>query len=338
MFQSRDPRHSASEPDTEYTYLEDMDMYNDGLGEGNQWFPWVAALGLGGACVGIGLAFSWLMSPVSPTASRERNTEPIEIAQIEGDRSGPESVINGSSSGRTELEGAGLNSPEVRASTPSDGRETGGEESGPLGIPLTEMPLIPVDPSATSRVRSSHITADLDAYDRARDESSRPSRESEILSRDGAIAVNPNVRQSDLWDSPISSPEVSTSRQFFPEDSATEDSFSERHLDRHNSDRNTRDRNTSDREIVESSNVAEARTTSPRLDLGPSFGEGSYLVLMAYQGDNSLSQARKYSRGAFIKQLDGETYVQLAAFDQLEYARHMADNLRNQGVSVLILQ
>lgn len=91
-------------------------------------------------------------------------------------------------------------------------------------------------------------------------------------------------------------------------------------------------------ERIESTNVGVRTTTAPRLELGPDLGDGNYLVLMAYQGEDSLSLAREYAQGAFIKQYDGKTYIQLASFNQLEYARHMADNLRRQGLSVLILQ
>ena len=91
-------------------------------------------------------------------------------------------------------------------------------------------------------------------------------------------------------------------------------------------------------ERIERSNVGVRTTSSPRIELGPDLGEGSYLVLMAYQGENSLTLAREYSQEAFIKQYDGKTYVQLASFSQLEYARHLADRLRSQGLSVLILQ
>lgn len=89
-------------------------------------------------------------------------------------------------------------------------------------------------------------------------------------------------------------------------------------------------------EQVESANVAVRTTSIPRLELGPEFGEGNYIVLMTYEGEDSLTQAREYSAGAFVKQIDGDRYIQLAVFDQLEYARHLADRLRRQGLSVLV--
>ncbi|MEM8714409.1 MAG: hypothetical protein AAGE92_01315 [Cyanobacteria bacterium P01_G01_bin.4] len=353
MFQPRDPRHSSHYPrqshddwDSNHAYLEDMDVYDDGGGEeGNRWFPWVAALGLGGACIGIGLAFSWLLSPVPSTASRS-TSEPTEIAQAETVRDSLDdsaSSVNPLSSGREEE----VLSGRLQRSNPDTVGEANGQINGainseddgnPLGIALTDLPLIPVDPAASSPVRPSRITAALEPDDLDADGAARPSRDSEVLSRDGEIAVNPDLRpDNELRSATEPSREDSTPRQFFRNDSPTEETAANRRQNRDARESEVEVQRDGDRELVETPNVAVATTTSPRLELGPSFGEGSFLVLMAYQGDNSLSQARKYSQGAFIKQLDGETYVQLAAFDQLEYARHMADSLRNQGVAVLIL-
>ncbi|MGK7910856.1 MAG: hypothetical protein AB4050_05130 [Synechococcus sp.] len=89
-------------------------------------------------------------------------------------------------------------------------------------------------------------------------------------------------------------------------------------------------------ERVESSNVAVRATSIPRLELGPEYGEGNFIVLMTYDGEDSLTLAREYSAGAFVKQVEGDPYIQLAVFDQLEYARHLASRLRNQGLSVLV--
>ncbi|MEM9566809.1 MAG: hypothetical protein AAF974_00740 [Cyanobacteria bacterium P01_E01_bin.34] len=89
-------------------------------------------------------------------------------------------------------------------------------------------------------------------------------------------------------------------------------------------------------ERVESPNVAVRTTSIPRLELGPEYGEGNFIVLMAYEGDESLVLAQEYSAGAFVRQLNGDSYIQLAVFDQIEYARHLADRLRNQGLSVLV--
>lgn len=101
--------------------------------------------------------------------------------------------------------------------------------------------------------------------------------------------------------------------------------------------RNPRNPNTgSTTERVESSNVAVRTTTIPRLELGPEYGEGNFIVLMTYEGDDSLVLAQEYSAGAFVKQINGDRYIQLAVFDQIEYARHLADRLRNQGLSVLV--
>ncbi len=87
---------------------------------------------------------------------------------------------------------------------------------------------------------------------------------------------------------------------------------------------------------VESRNVAVTTTSAPRLDLGPEFGDGEFLVLMTYQDESSLIQAKQHSQGAFVTQFNGVNYIQLAVFDQLEYARHMADNLRREGISAIV--
>ncbi|MGF1577058.1 MAG: hypothetical protein ACFCU9_14200 [Cyanophyceae cyanobacterium] len=66
--------------------------------------------------------------------------------------------------------------------------------------------------------------------------------------------------------------------------------------------------------------------------LDPSRGEGIFLVLMDYSGDQSLARARSVSEEAFITNIEGEQFVQLASFEQVEYARYMADTLRQQGI------
>lgn len=66
-------------------------------------------------------------------------------------------------------------------------------------------------------------------------------------------------------------------------------------------------------------------------------GEGTYLVLMTYQGEEALARARQVSAGAFLKTINGQQYIQLAAFNQIEHARYMADDLRQRGYSVQVL-
>ncbi len=82
--------------------------------------------------------------------------------------------------------------------------------------------------------------------------------------------------------------------------------------------------------------AAATQLSQPTPSLGPDQGEGTFVVLMNYQGDNSLEQARQLADGAFVKNIDGQQYVQLASFEQLEYARHMQEDLQRQGVSVEI--
>ncbi|NJO85325.1 MAG: hypothetical protein HC818_00205 [Synechococcaceae cyanobacterium RM1_1_27] len=82
----------------------------------------------------------------------------------------------------------------------------------------------------------------------------------------------------------------------------------------------------------------ETATTLPQLApvsidrLDPSRGEGVFLVLMDYSGDQSLERARSVSEEAFVTNIEGEQFVQLASFEQVEYARYMADTLRQQGI------
>ncbi|MEN9222043.1 MAG: hypothetical protein Q6M04_06360 [Thermostichus sp. BF3_bins_97] len=72
--------------------------------------------------------------------------------------------------------------------------------------------------------------------------------------------------------------------------------------------------------------------------LGPNRGEGTFLVLTTYLGDESLARARQVADGAFVKDVDGQKFVQLAAFEQLEYARYHAETLKNQGFNVTITE
>lgn len=72
--------------------------------------------------------------------------------------------------------------------------------------------------------------------------------------------------------------------------------------------------------------------------LGPNRGEGTFLVLTTYSGDESLARAREVSDGAFVKDVNGQKFVQLAAFKQLEYARYHAETLKNKGFNVTIAE
>ncbi len=237
-------------------YLEDMDYYDERPGWGSGLFPWIAGLGICLASAGVGVAFSWMMSPTQTASNRDNET-------LQANTAGSNSTVG---------------EP---------------EESDPLGIPLEELALIPVDPLANSQVRPSRLPGSV----------SEPSN----------WAANPALRRRN-------------------------DSLEEGDDAQQNQESERSSNEIVETEQVETRNVGATTTSNPRLDLGPDLGEGTFLVLMTYQGDNSLSEAREHSQGAFIKRLEGETYVQLAAFDQLEYARHMADRLRRQGVSVLILQ
>ncbi|MEM6446380.1 MAG: hypothetical protein AAF704_07430 [Cyanobacteria bacterium P01_D01_bin.123] len=82
---------------------------------------------------------------------------------------------------------------------------------------------------------------------------------------------------------------------------------------------------------------AAQAATLPR-SLGTDLGEGTFVVLMTYQGDRSLERARQIEPSAFVKRLGDRTYVQLATFRQLEHARHLADRLSREGVPVVISQ
>jgi hypothetical protein len=80
-----------------------------------------------------------------------------------------------------------------------------------------------------------------------------------------------------------------------------------------------------------------AQQPSPSVDpLKPDQGEGTFLVLINYQGDESLNQARQFAQGAFVKDIGGQKYIQLASFEQLEYARYMVDTLKNQGITATV--
>jgi len=72
--------------------------------------------------------------------------------------------------------------------------------------------------------------------------------------------------------------------------------------------------------------------------LGPNRGEGTFLVLTTYSGEESLARARQVANDAFVKDVNGQKFVQLAAFEQLEYARYHAETLRNKGFNVTIAE
>jgi hypothetical protein len=72
--------------------------------------------------------------------------------------------------------------------------------------------------------------------------------------------------------------------------------------------------------------------------LGPNRGEGTFLVLTTYSGEESLAEARRIARDAFVKEVNGQKFVQVAAFAQLEYARYHAATLKNQGFNVTIVE
>ncbi len=72
--------------------------------------------------------------------------------------------------------------------------------------------------------------------------------------------------------------------------------------------------------------------------LGPNRGEGTFLVLTTYSGAESLARARQVSDGAFVKDVNGQKFVQLAAFEQLEYARYHAETLKSKGFNVTIAE
>lgn len=72
--------------------------------------------------------------------------------------------------------------------------------------------------------------------------------------------------------------------------------------------------------------------------LGPNRGEGTFLVLTTYSGEESLARARQVANDAFVKDVNGQKFVQLAAFEQLEYARYHAETLKNKGFNVTIAE
>ncbi len=72
--------------------------------------------------------------------------------------------------------------------------------------------------------------------------------------------------------------------------------------------------------------------------LGPNRGEGTFLVLTTYSGEESLARARQVANDAFVKDVNGQKFVQLAAFEQLEYARYHAETLKNKGFNVTIVE
>jgi cell division septation protein DedD len=70
----------------------------------------------------------------------------------------------------------------------------------------------------------------------------------------------------------------------------------------------------------------------------PSQSEGTFIVVVTYEDETSLQRVRQQSPNAFIKTIGGQRYVQVASFQQVEYARFLAEELRQQGFNALISQ
>ncbi|MDX2271889.1 MAG: hypothetical protein NW237_08050 [Cyanobacteriota bacterium] len=253
------------------------------------------------SCFGIGLGLWWLISPGDPNRPvRLTESPPTPVAT-------PTPVV---------------------AATPSP-------TPTPLTIDLAKLPLIPVPVS--ERIRES-ATAD-NAPDPDQDDrltaliNSQPeplTEEVEPLPQSINWLDSLQNETSELVVSPPQSTAASSDERTPPESASA----------------------LAASPVPDSPNAAAAATNpapasalspeSPALSpttpdpLGPNQGEGVFVVLIPYQGDSSLAQARQISGGAFVKDINGQKYVQLASFEQLEYARYEAEKLRKQGLPIEI--
>ena len=204
-------------------------------------FPWMAVLGLGAACAGIGLAFSWLTTPPQPPELADATASSVALL--------------------------------------ADGHR----------IPLEELPLVPLSATSTNGKPADAAIAALIG-------------EEELLPSD-------NLSDSDDGDL---------------EDSDLDDE--------------TTSEEGEDTGLAPVATAGDVLDPNSDLGLGPDLGAGVFLVLLTYQDESSLTQAREVAGDAFVKEVNGETYIQIAAFDQLEYARHLADTLRDRGLPALVVQ
>ncbi|MEN9219762.1 MAG: SPOR domain-containing protein [Thermostichales cyanobacterium GMQP_bins_62] len=80
------------------------------------------------------------------------------------------------------------------------------------------------------------------------------------------------------------------------------------------------------------------RTPVPpdQLNLPPNLTEGTFIVVVTYEDESSLARVRQQSPDAFVKTIAGQRYVQVASFRQAEYARFLAEELRQQGFDALV--
>ncbi|GAB4215728.1 MAG: hypothetical protein OHK0012_16480 [Synechococcales cyanobacterium] len=78
--------------------------------------------------------------------------------------------------------------------------------------------------------------------------------------------------------------------------------------------------------------------TPDQVSVSPNQSEGTFIVVISYDGETTLASARRESPGAFIKTIAGQQYVQMASFQQVEYARFLAEELRQKGFNALISQ
>ncbi len=63
-----------------------------------------------------------------------------------------------------------------------------------------------------------------------------------------------------------------------------------------------------------------------------------HYVVMPGTNESSLSRARQVVRDAYVRQLNGQSYIQLGAFSDPENARKRADQLQSAGLSVSVIE
>ncbi|MEN9202227.1 MAG: hypothetical protein Q6K80_10705 [Thermostichus sp. DG_1_6_bins_120] len=187
----------------------------------------------------------------------------------------------------------------------------------PIEINLAELPLIPSQPLAT-QVGEEFYSGDWDPDRLVLGLASTPNWQDLHID---PLQNTPNLLDSLQRDLPSVTSEASTAE---PRPRTVEQLVA------------TLERPSQAAEPVVASSLP---VTAGDLDsLGPNQGEGTFLVLTTYSGDESLARARQIAEDAFVKDVNGQKFVQLAAFEQLEYARYHAETLKSQGFNVTITE
>ncbi|MBD2099514.1 SPOR domain-containing protein [Leptolyngbya sp. FACHB-261] len=86
------------------------------------------------------------------------------------------------------------------------------------------------------------------------------------------------------------------------------------------------------------SSTASAAARRPTASASASGGSGIHYVVMNLSSERSLNQARRVVGDAYVRQLNGQSYIQLGAFSDPENARKRANALQSAGLPAAIVE